>query len=217
MREYMRVGTSTRRWRWALEERWSKSKLGVADKAGLHVLRETHVSVWMYFDKPRSIHFPGQASGNEISRKETEYVFSLSRKLWLWLYKFDHSDRQISEVKPSIFCASTLIENGEMEYVSISWASQGEVDNNMEQKSSWTVNLALWFIHILAGDQYEARWQYGKLGDEKLAEEPSSPATSPTIDNAPFESGSLSAGDEDEGIVENGLSQHGRFHSNCAI
>ncbi|KAH7133999.1 hypothetical protein EDB81DRAFT_802894 [Dactylonectria macrodidyma] len=60
-----------------------------------------------------------------------------------------------------------LTRNGLMEYISIPWDnhSQGEVDGH----DTWTVNLALWFVHVLAGNNYEAGWQYGRLEDEKLA------------------------------------------------
>ena len=53
-----------------------------------------------------------------------------------------------------------------MEYVSIPWENHWE--GGEESQETWTINLALWFVHILAGNNYEARWAYGRLEDEKL-------------------------------------------------
>ena len=56
-----------------------------------------------------------------------------------------------------------------MEYVSIPWDRyrQGNPDNY----SALTVNLALWFVHILAGNAHETGWNYPLLIDEKLTTE----------------------------------------------
>ena len=59
-----------------------------------------------------------------------------------------------------------LIYNGLMEYVSIPWENHWE--GFTDGHKTWTVNLALWFVHILAGNHYEVRWEYGRLEDENL-------------------------------------------------
>ncbi|SPJ79466.1 uncharacterized protein FTOL_07857 [Fusarium torulosum] len=59
-----------------------------------------------------------------------------------------------------------LINNGLMEYISVPW------DNHSKRGRTgldvWTVNLALWFVHILAGNNFEASWSYVDLADETL-------------------------------------------------
>ncbi|RFN47866.1 hypothetical protein FIE12Z_7883 [Fusarium flagelliforme] len=59
-----------------------------------------------------------------------------------------------------------LINNGLMEYISIPWDNHSEMDRN--SVDVWTVNLALWFVHILAGNNFEASWSYINLADEAL-------------------------------------------------
>ncbi len=66
-----------------------------------------------------------------------------------------------------------------MEYVSIPWDNHrsGEPDEYEEL----TVNLALWFIHILAGNHPKVAWDYVDLASEKLTREYSVPILSPEI------------------------------------
>lgn len=54
-----------------------------------------------------------------------------------------------------------------MEYTSIPWDNYRKGD--VQSHNSWTVNLALWFVHVLAGNNYEVGWGYGRLADENLA------------------------------------------------
>jgi hypothetical protein len=53
-----------------------------------------------------------------------------------------------------------------MEYVSIPWENHSR--RGREEPDVWTVNLALWFVHILAGNNFEASWSYVGLADEVL-------------------------------------------------
>ncbi|KAF5723639.1 Aquaporin PIP-type [Fusarium mundagurra] len=59
-----------------------------------------------------------------------------------------------------------LINNWLMEYVSIPWKnySQGQ----RRTLDVWTVNLALWFMHVLAGNNFEVEWSYVDLTAETL-------------------------------------------------
>ena len=54
-----------------------------------------------------------------------------------------------------------------MEYISIPWANHRQGD--LESHETWTINLALWFMHILVGNKYEVCWRYDRLQDETLA------------------------------------------------
>lgn len=54
-----------------------------------------------------------------------------------------------------------------MEYISIPWSNHYQ--KGVRNYESWTVNLALWFMHILAGNNYQADWKYGFLQDEDAA------------------------------------------------
>jgi hypothetical protein len=53
-----------------------------------------------------------------------------------------------------------------MEYVSIPWERHRNGD--AENYKHLTVNLALWFIHILAGNHHEVDWEYPPLEKEEL-------------------------------------------------
>lgn len=61
-----------------------------------------------------------------------------------------------------------------MEFVSIPWGNGCDEDH--ENYRAWTVNLALWFTHILAGNNYRIDWGYPHLRDEKIVEPPQQPA-----------------------------------------
>jgi hypothetical protein len=54
-----------------------------------------------------------------------------------------------------------------MEYVSIPWENYRK--GNSDDYSALTVNLALWFVHILAGNAHEVNWSYPPLGNKQLA------------------------------------------------
>ncbi|KFA70789.1 hypothetical protein S40288_09557 [Stachybotrys chartarum IBT 40288] len=60
-----------------------------------------------------------------------------------------------------------LIRNGLMEYHTIPWSNHYKDDSS--SCKSWTVNLALWFLHILAGNQYKVWWKYDELVGETIA------------------------------------------------
>ncbi|RSL57782.1 hypothetical protein CEP54_008106 [Fusarium duplospermum] len=60
-----------------------------------------------------------------------------------------------------------LIRDGLMEYVSIPWTNHHQ--GGTEDDETWTINLALWFMHILVGNNYEVCWRYDRLQDETLA------------------------------------------------
>lgn len=59
-----------------------------------------------------------------------------------------------------------LKTKGLMEYVSIPWEnhSSGDLDNYREL----TVNLALWFVHVLAGNSHQVDWKYCLLQNERV-------------------------------------------------
>ncbi|KAI1033946.1 hypothetical protein LB503_011154 [Fusarium chuoi] len=59
-----------------------------------------------------------------------------------------------------------LINNGLMEYVSIPWENYSQ--GRRQILNVWTVNLALWFMHVLAGNNFEVDWSYVDLTAETL-------------------------------------------------
>ncbi|KAG9495064.1 hypothetical protein J7337_013297 [Fusarium musae] len=59
-----------------------------------------------------------------------------------------------------------LINNGLMEYVSIPWENYSK--GQRPSLDIWTVNLALWFMHVLAGNNFEVEWSYVDLTAETL-------------------------------------------------
>lgn len=59
-----------------------------------------------------------------------------------------------------------LINNGLIEYVDIPWDNHS--NGSKDAVSAWTVNLALWFVHILAGNNFEVSWSYVDLTAETL-------------------------------------------------
>lgn len=68
-----------------------------------------------------------------------------------------------------------------MQFVHIPWTSYwGDVSEahlNLHRRD-WTINLAFWYLHILAGNDYRLAWTYTKLEEEALAA--GVPALSPT-------------------------------------
>ena len=54
-----------------------------------------------------------------------------------------------------------------MEYVSIPWDNHSEGSTGATEV--WTVNLALWFLHVLAGHHFEAAWSYDLQEHESLS------------------------------------------------
>ncbi|KAF4967673.1 hypothetical protein FSARC_4808 [Fusarium sarcochroum] len=80
-----------------------------------------------------------------------------------------------------------LINDGLMEYISIPWDNHNR--NHKDRLDTWTINLALWFVHILAGNNFEARWTYDSLIDEPLTvstplEDRARPIVTPPISEA---------------------------------
>jgi hypothetical protein len=77
-----------------------------------------------------------------------------------WLTRLVNNSQNVNLLR------NELINNGLMEYVSIPWKnySQGQ----RSSLDAWTVNLALWFMHILAGNNFEVEWSYVDLTSEAL-------------------------------------------------
>ena len=74
-----------------------------------------------------------------------------------------------------------------MEYVCVPWANHRR--GNATTGSGWTINLVLWYLHILAGNDYKIKWKYRSLIDETLLTSTeitplSPPSTSSTLDIA---------------------------------
>lgn len=76
-----------------------------------------------------------------------------------------------------------------MEYISVPWTNHCTGDARTYE--TWTVNLALWFFHVLAGNHFEAAWRPGDLKDEIRAVFPHS------------------EGSHDAGLVDNGDGHEG--------
>ncbi|KAK3936570.1 hypothetical protein QBC46DRAFT_418644 [Diplogelasinospora grovesii] len=70
-----------------------------------------------------------------------------------------------------------LISDGLMEYVSVPWDNDngGDPDNYKEL----TVNLAVWFVHVLAGNGHQVDWDYPLLQSSTL-----NPETGRDVDDA---------------------------------
>ncbi|KAK8061304.1 hypothetical protein PG994_007670 [Apiospora phragmitis] len=66
-----------------------------------------------------------------------------------------------------------LSRNGLMEYVSVPWKRR--FPENSQEPRVMTINLALWFVHTLAGNSHRVDWSYPSLA-EKLVELPCSHA-----------------------------------------
>ena len=66
-----------------------------------------------------------------------------------------------------------LTVDGLMEYVAVPWSNHRSGDPDTYE--NLTVNLAIWFIHILAGNHHEVSWDYDALTSEITATEPSIP------------------------------------------
>jgi hypothetical protein len=69
----------------------------------------------------------------------------------------EDSQRKLAALK------SALATNGLMEYVSIPWEKPAP--------DGLTMNLALWFVHVLAGNGHAVDWDYDDLEDATLTAE----------------------------------------------
>ncbi|TGJ78964.1 hypothetical protein E0Z10_g9805 [Xylaria hypoxylon] len=69
--------------------------------------------------------------------------------------------------------------DGLMEFVSIPWGNG--CDDHHHDYKRLTVNLALWFTHILAGNHYKLDWKYRKLQEEELVQPPRQQGHQPTL------------------------------------
>lgn len=68
-----------------------------------------------------------------------------------------------------------LMDDGLLEYVSIPWDNHHK--GSLDEHRDLTVNLALWFVHILAGNHYKIDWDYGPLNAEGLLCQPPEEST----------------------------------------
>jgi hypothetical protein len=82
-----------------------------------------------------------------------------------------------------------------MEYVSVPWDNHRSGDP--DKYKDLTVNLALWFIHILAGNRHEISWDYGALTSEKPATELNTSFTAPTSSQVAADPGKLAESREE--------------------
>ncbi|CAH0057086.1 unnamed protein product [Clonostachys solani] len=57
-----------------------------------------------------------------------------------------------------------LAENGLLEYVSVPWGNHCQSDP--KGYNEWTMNLALWFLHVVAGNSSDVQWKYQDLKEE---------------------------------------------------
>ncbi|KAI1274740.1 hypothetical protein F5Y07DRAFT_204659 [Xylaria sp. FL0933] len=94
--------------------------------------------------------------------------------------KVDEGDGSLEDENPSIQerdLTSSLISHGLMEWKSIKWSEHRQQGENEEYREL-TTSMALWVMHILAGNDNEIRQGYSPLIDEKLkvpSQEPSQP------------------------------------------
>ncbi|KEY75225.1 hypothetical protein S7711_11122 [Stachybotrys chartarum IBT 7711] len=69
-------------------------------------------------------------------------------------------------------------KRGLMEWVAVPWdVHRASAEERFEKL---TVNLALWFLHILAGNSHGLDWNYRRLRDEVLVQQPCPPMEEPT-------------------------------------
>lgn len=95
------------------------------------------------------------------------------------IFVIDNGDRSEKHL------LETMRRHGKMEYLHIPWANHRH--GSAEQGGTWTINLALWYFHILAGNDYKIKWKYDALVDETLVVHPeiappSPPTTTSVVD-----------------------------------
>ncbi|KFA55662.1 hypothetical protein S40293_10917 [Stachybotrys chartarum IBT 40293] len=68
-------------------------------------------------------------------------------------------------------------KRGLMEWVAVPWdVHRASAEERFEKL---TVNLALWFLHVLAGNSHRLDWNYRRLRDEVLVQQPCPPMEEP--------------------------------------
>ncbi|EEU48709.1 uncharacterized protein NECHADRAFT_98887 [Fusarium vanettenii 77-13-4] len=80
-----------------------------------------------------------------------------------FIFRLTKLEKKAAESQEAL--TKSLRDDGLLEYVSIPWANhyQGDIDSYKDL----TVNLAMWFVHVLAGNQYWVDWKYCPLTEEE--------------------------------------------------
>ena len=65
----------------------------------------------------------------------------------------------VGDPEPENLLQSTTRARGVMEYISVPWDNNNGGDATAY--TDLTINLALWFLHVLAGNKHELAWTYG--------------------------------------------------------
>lgn len=91
-----------------------------------------------------------------------------------------------------------MTTNGLLEFVTVPWSNYNKSDIN--NYDNLTINLALWFVHVLAGNNHKVDWGYPGLREEspkaKIPARNSSPLPveeNAACDSEPPESEALSS------------------------
>ncbi|KAI0485998.1 hypothetical protein F4859DRAFT_527892 [Xylaria cf. heliscus] len=92
--------------------------------------------------------------------------------------------------------AEAIGNNGVLEYKSIPWGIHRKDGQSLEKFRVMTMNLALWFLHILAGNNHELAWEYGPLAEEALR------VNNPKLDNAASQVSQVTQGSQGQLVVE---------------
>lgn len=72
---------------------------------------------------------------------------------------------------------NSVAKKGLLEYVLVPW--DNAANNDIPATQDWTINLAFWYLHILAGNNYKIDWIYPLLVAETLS------AETPLAENLP--------------------------------
>ena len=84
-----------------------------------------------------------------------------------------------------------------MEYISIPWGNHRP--GRSKKYNEWTVSLALWFVHVLAGYEHGVKWAYASSMPDKKA--PSTNTPLETTAQAGEETQEIEDDDTDESIT----------------
>ncbi|KAI0114100.1 hypothetical protein GGR51DRAFT_505487 [Nemania sp. FL0031] len=102
-----------------------------------------------------------------------------------FMFRIKPRETDIAAPKDDLTLVERVQVDGLMEFVSVPWDNGCDTDHH--EYRQWTVNLALWFMHILAGNNHKLGWDWGLRDDEfvkiKQQESPKRGTESQSLDS----------------------------------
>lgn len=103
------------------------------------------------------------------------------------------------DLSPEELIQESMIEHGRLEYKSVRWGAHRGTHEKLDDFQQLTINLSLWTLFILAGNNWQIGWNYQPLEQECLARAEENSASrdgDDSVDSANSETTETSVGTE---------------------